>query len=57
MNLKITLNPNTPDSISQEVSARQTDNAIQLEFSEVLDKEFQVEISYKGAVFTEEFIL
>ncbi|MCC5616514.1 DUF1822 family protein [Nostoc sp. CHAB 5836] len=57
LNLKITLNPNTPDSISQQVSARQTDNAIQLEFSEVLDKQFQVEISYEGAVFTEEFIL
>jgi hypothetical protein len=57
LNLKITLNPNTLVSISQEVSARQTDNAIQLEFSEALDKEFKVEVSYKGAVVTEEFIL
>ncbi|MEB3218828.1 MAG: DUF1822 family protein, partial [Nostocales cyanobacterium 94392] len=57
LNLKITLNPNTVDSISQEVSARQSDNLIQLEFSEESNKEFKVEVSYQGTVFTQEFIL
>lgn len=57
LKLKITLNPNTPNSISQEVTARQADNAIQLEFTEALDKQFKVEVSYQDAVVTEEFIL
>jgi Protein of unknown function (DUF1822) len=57
LKLKVTLNPNTPDSISQEVTARQVDNAIQLEFSEAPNKQFKVEVSYEGAVVTEEFVL
>ncbi|MGF1677389.1 MAG: DUF1822 family protein [Rivularia sp. (in: cyanobacteria)] len=57
LNLKITLNPNSADSISQEVSARQIDNLIQLEFTEESNKEFKVEVSYQGTVFTQEFIL
>ncbi|MEA5594799.1 DUF1822 family protein [Rivularia sp. UHCC 0363] len=57
LKLKITLNYNTADSISQEVSARQTDNLIQLEFSEAPNKQFKVEVSYQDAVVTEEFIL
>lgn len=57
LNMKITLNPNTHESISQEVTARQADNAIQLEFSEALDKQFKVEVTYQGAVVTEEFVL
>ena len=57
LELKVTLNPNTPDSISQEVTAREADNAIQLEFTEALDKQFKVEVSYQDAVLTEEFIL
>ncbi|NJL77812.1 MAG: DUF1822 family protein [Richelia sp. SM2_1_7] len=57
LNLKITLNPNTADSISQEVSARQIDNLIQLEFTEESNQEFKVEVSYQDTVFTQEFIL
>ncbi|MBF2016665.1 MAG: DUF1822 family protein [Rivularia sp. T60_A2020_040] len=57
LNLKITLNPNSIDSISQEVSARQTDNLIQLEFTEESNKEFKIEVSYQDTVFTQEFIL
>jgi Protein of unknown function (DUF1822) len=57
LKLKVTLNPNTPDSISQEITARQVDNAIQLEFSEATDKQFKVEVSYQDAVVTEEFVL
>ncbi|NJS16882.1 MAG: DUF1822 family protein [Nostocaceae cyanobacterium CSU_2_110] len=56
LNLKITLNPNTADSISQEVSARQIDNLIQLEFTEESNQEFKVEVSYQDTVFTQEFI-
>ncbi|MFB2770572.1 DUF1822 family protein [Pelatocladus sp. BLCC-F211] len=57
LKLKITLHPNTPDSISQEVTARQADNAIQLEFSEAPGQQFKVEVSYQNAVVTEEFVL
>jgi hypothetical protein len=57
LKLKVTLNPNTPDSISQEITARQVDNAIQLEFSEAPNKQFKVEVSYQDAVVTEEFML
>lgn len=56
LKLKITLNPNTPESVSREAIARQADNAIQLEFSEAPGKQFQVEISYQDAVITEGFI-
>jgi Protein of unknown function (DUF1822) len=57
LKLKVTLNPNTPDSISQEITARQVDRAIQLEFSEAPNKQFKVEVSYQDAVVTEEFML
>jgi hypothetical protein len=57
LKLKVTLNPNTPESVSEEVSARTADNAIQLEFSEAPGQQFKVEVSYQGAVFTEEFVL
>ncbi len=57
LKLKVTLNPNTPESISEEVTASQVDNAIQLEFSEAPNKQFKVEVSYKDAVVTEEFVL
>lgn len=46
LKLKVTLNPNSPESVSREVTARKVDNAIQLEFSEAPDKEFKVEVSY-----------
>ncbi len=57
LKLKVTLNTNTPESISQEVVARKADNAIQLEFSEAAGKQFQVEVSYQDAVITEAFVL
>ena len=57
MKLKVTLNRNTSDSESQEVTARKADNVIQLEFSEAPGKQFQVEVSFKNAVITEEFLL
>ncbi|MBD2296371.1 DUF1822 family protein [Anabaena sphaerica FACHB-251] len=57
LKLKVTLNPNTSESESQEVTARKADNAIQLEFSESPDKQFQVEVSFNDAVVTEDFLL
>ncbi|WP_407890107.1 DUF1822 family protein [Scytonema sp. NUACC26] len=57
LKLKVTLNPNTSESESQEVTARKADNAIQLEFSEAPGKQFKVEVSYKNAVITENFLL
>lgn len=57
LKLKVTLNPNTSESESQEVTARKADNAIQLEFSESPDKQFKVEVSFNDAVVTEEFLL
>ncbi len=57
LKLKVTLNPNTSESESQEVTARKTDNVIQLEFSEAPGKQFQVEVSFKNAVITENFLL
>ncbi|KYC42467.1 hypothetical protein WA1_21115 [Scytonema hofmannii PCC 7110] len=57
LKLKITLNPNTSKSESQEVTARKTDNIIQLEFSEAPGKQFQIEVSFKNAVITEDFLL
>ncbi|WP_169218300.1 DUF1822 family protein [Brasilonema sp. UFV-L1] len=57
LKLKVTLNPNTSESESQEVTAREADNVIQLEFSEALGKQFKVEISFKNVVVTEDFLL
>lgn len=57
LQLKVTLNPNTPESESQTVTARSNDNAIQLEFIESPGKKFKVEISFNDAVVTEEFVL
>lgn len=57
LKLKITLNHNTPESVSQEVIAKQADYGIQLEFSETPGKQFKVEVSYLDAVVTEEFVL
>ncbi|MUG92029.1 DUF1822 family protein [Scytonema sp. UIC 10036] len=57
LKLKITLNPNTCESESQEVTAREADYIIQLEFSEALGKQFQVEVSFKNAVIAENFLL
>lgn len=57
LKLKVTLNPNTLESESQEVTARKADNAIQLEFSESPGKQFQVEVSFNDAVVTEKFLL
>jgi len=57
LSLRVTLNPNTYESESQEVTARKADNAIQLEFSESPGKLFQVEIRFNDAVVIEEFLL
>ena len=57
LKLKIILNLNSPESISQEVTAKQADYGIQLEFSEAPGKQFKVEVSYLDAVVTEEFVL
>ncbi|MBR8833746.1 MAG: DUF1822 family protein [Stigonema ocellatum SAG 48.90 = DSM 106950] len=57
LKLKVTLNPNTAELVSQEVTARLADNAIQLEFSEAPGKQFQVEVSLLEAVVTEKFLL
>lgn len=53
----VTLNPNTSDSISQEVTTNKADNIIQLEFSEAPGKQFKVEVTIQDVVFTEEFVL
>ncbi|NEU73399.1 DUF1822 family protein [Hassallia byssoidea VB512170] len=57
LKLKVTLNPSTSESESQEVTARKADNIIQLEFSEILGRQFKVEVGFQGAVITEEFLL
>ncbi len=57
LKLKVTLNPNTFESECQEVTARKADNLIQLEFSEIIGKQFQVEVSFKGTVIIEGFLL
>lgn len=57
LKLKVTLNTNTSESESQEVTARKADNVIQLEFSEAPGKQFQVEVSFKNAVITQDFLL
>jgi hypothetical protein len=57
LKLKVTLNPNTSDVESQEVMTRESDNAIQLEFSEAPGKQFKVEVNYKNAVISENFLL
>ncbi len=57
LKLKVTLNFDTSESESQEVTARKADNAIQLEFSEAPGKKFKVEVSFMEAVVTEEFLL
>ncbi len=57
LKLKVTLNPNTSESESQEITTRKADNIIQLEFSETIGKQFKVEVSFQAAVITEEFLL
>jgi hypothetical protein len=57
LQLKVTLNYNTSEPESQAVIARQADDAIQLEFNESPGKQFQVEVSFNGAVVTEKFLL
>jgi hypothetical protein len=57
LKLKVTLNFDTSEPESQEVTARKADNAIQLEFSDAPGKKFKVEVSFMDAVVTEEFLL
>lgn len=57
LTLKVTLNHNTLESISQEVRTRDAYNAIQLQFQEKIGSQFKVEVSYKDAVLVEEFII
>ncbi|RUT08803.1 hypothetical protein DSM106972_008560 [Dulcicalothrix desertica PCC 7102] len=57
LKLKVILYPNTPESVSQEAVARESDQVIQLEFSETPGQQFQVEVSYQDAMITEYFVL
>ncbi|WP_186538770.1 DUF1822 family protein [Dulcicalothrix desertica] len=57
LKLKVILNPNTTESESQEVIARQTSEVIQLEFSEAPGKQFQIEVSYENTAVNEAFLL
>jgi hypothetical protein len=57
LKLKVTLNFDTSESESQEVTARKADNAIQLEFSEGPGKKIKIEVIFMDAVVTEEFLL
>ncbi|MBW4625295.1 MAG: DUF1822 family protein [Brasilonema octagenarum HA4186-MV1] len=57
LKLRVTLNPNTSESESEEVTAREADKVIQLEFSEALGKQFKVEVSFNNLVVTEDFLL
>ncbi len=57
LKLKVTLNPNTENSDTEEVIARSCDNFIQLEFNESPGKEFKVEIIYEDVAIVEQFIL
>jgi hypothetical protein len=57
LKLKVTLNYNTPESESETAIARESDQIIQLEFSEASSTHFKVEAIYQDAEFTEEFIL
>lgn len=57
LTLKVTLNHNTLESISEEVRTKEANNAIQLQFQEKIGSQFKVEVSYKDAVLVEEFII
>ncbi len=57
LKLKVTLNPNTIKSESQEAIAEEIDKGIQIEFSEAPGKQFQVELSYENVVVNEVFVL
>lgn len=57
LRLKVTLNPDTPSEDSQEVTARERDNWIQLEFDELSGKKFKVEVSLEDATIAEELIV
>ena len=57
LKLKVTLNPDTENSDTEEVIARRSDNFIQLEFNESPGKQFKVEISYEELAIVEQFVL
>ena len=57
LKLKVTLNPDSANSDSEEVVARTADNFIQLEFNESPGKQFKVEISYEELAIVEQFVL
>lgn len=57
LKLKVTLNPDTPLEDSQEVTAREKDNWIQLEFDELSGRKFKVEVSLEDAAIVEELIV
>lgn len=57
LKLKVTLNPESENSDTEEVVARNSDNFIQLEFNESPGKEFKVEINYEEVAIVEQFIL
>ena len=57
LKLKVTLNPDTENSETEEVVARTADNFIQLAFNESPGKQFKVEISYEDLAIVEQFVL
>ena len=57
LKLKVTLNPDTENTDTEEVIARSSDNFIQLEFNESPGKQFKVEISYEELAIVEQFVL
>jgi hypothetical protein len=57
LRLKVTLNPDTPTEDSQEVTAREKDNWIQLEFDELSGRKFRVEVSLEDAAHAEELVV
>ena len=57
LKLKVTLYPHTPESISKEAIANDSDVAIKLEFSEVSGTKFLIEASLGGDMFIQECVM
>ncbi|PSB01185.1 DUF1822 family protein [Merismopedia glauca] len=55
LKLKVTLNPDSAESESEEVISRDRDNWIQLELDETLGNKFRVEVSLGDAIISEDF--
>jgi hypothetical protein len=57
LKLKVTLYPHTPESVSKEAIANESDVAIKLEFSELPGTEFFIEASLGDDVFSQECVM